>query len=358
MSVSDDSPCREKGGIVRDAERILWSRGIPVYPSLIRHMQGLTQRGITLASQLRESGIAVIESYPGAAQDILGIPRKRVDLDILRRGLEEFGFETSDEWTHDELDAVTSSLVGYFYLADEYEGIGADDEGYMIIPRWTAAMRWTISEGESGGLRRAVCVLGPGGYGKTGLLLGLQRRLGWQILHLAEVGADAIIPGQSPTPCTRRESALEELVRRTASDPKSKGLIIDGFPRYKQDVQLAWRLFDDWSVISLRPGQLPNQLQTMMPGLFDPVAEGELTYQAIAPIGNQKEMKEWSKRGTGEMIREYDNVNSLLSSLVDVEVIELDETRPVGELEDIAIQRLLSTKRKIDNGVISTERET
>lgn len=99
ISVSDDSPCREKGGIVRDAERILWSRGIPVYPSLIRHMQGLTLRGITLARRLRESGIPVIESYPGAAQDILGIPRKRVDLNILRRGLEEFGFGTNDGWT-------------------------------------------------------------------------------------------------------------------------------------------------------------------------------------------------------------------------------------------------------------------
>ena len=142
-SVSDESPCREAGGIVRDAERILWSRGIPVYPSLIRHMQGLTQRGITLAARLHEVGVPVIESYPGAAQDILGIPRKRASLDILRRGLEEFGFETNEEWTHDELDALTSALVGYFYLADDYEAIGADDEGYMIIPRWTAAMRWS-----------------------------------------------------------------------------------------------------------------------------------------------------------------------------------------------------------------------
>ena len=48
MSVSDDSPCRQLGGIVRDAERILWSRGIRVYPALIRQMQGLTKRGIEL----------------------------------------------------------------------------------------------------------------------------------------------------------------------------------------------------------------------------------------------------------------------------------------------------------------------
>jgi len=138
VGVSDDSPCRAKGDIVRDAERILWSRGIRAYPPLIRHMQGLTKRGISLARTLEGAGITVIESYPGAAQDILGIPRKRLDLNGLRRGLREFGFATSPDWSHDELDAVTSALVGYFYCADQYEAIGADDEGYMIIPRWTA----------------------------------------------------------------------------------------------------------------------------------------------------------------------------------------------------------------------------
>ena len=35
-------PLSPVGGIVRDAERILWSRGIRVYPALIRQMQGLT----------------------------------------------------------------------------------------------------------------------------------------------------------------------------------------------------------------------------------------------------------------------------------------------------------------------------
>ncbi|NQT20866.1 MAG: DUF429 domain-containing protein [Planctomycetes bacterium] len=142
QTVSDDSPCREAGGIVRNAERILWSRHIPVYPALIRHMQGLTQRGIELAAKLRERNIPVIESYPGAAQDILNIPRKGLDQNLLRKGLEQFGFEISGEMTHDELDAVTSALVGYFYLADDYEGIGAEDEGYMIVPKAPASMRW------------------------------------------------------------------------------------------------------------------------------------------------------------------------------------------------------------------------
>ena len=141
-SAFDDSPCRKRGGIVRDAERILWSRGIGVYPALIPHMQGLTNRGIDLASTLRGEGIRVIESYPGAAQDILGIPRKKRDLSLLKQGLVDFGFVLDGTESHDELDAVTSAMVGYFYLADQYEGLGAEDECYLIVPRWDHLREW------------------------------------------------------------------------------------------------------------------------------------------------------------------------------------------------------------------------
>jgi predicted nuclease with RNAse H fold len=142
VSAFDDSPCRERGGVVRDAERILWSRGIGVYPALIPHMQGLTNRGIDLATTLRGEGLKVIESYPGAAQDILGIPRKKRDLSLLRQGLIDFGFVLDGTESHDELDAATSAMVGYFYLADQYEGLGADDECYLIVPRWEHLREW------------------------------------------------------------------------------------------------------------------------------------------------------------------------------------------------------------------------
>lgn len=145
VSVSDASPCRAVGGIVREAERILWSRGIRAYPALIRHMQGLTSRGIDLTARFREVGLEVIESYPGAAQDVLGIPRKGAKLGLLQQGLAEFGFLIEGKPTHDELDAVTSALVGYFYMAEEYEGIGAEDEGFLIVPKY-ATKGWGGSE--------------------------------------------------------------------------------------------------------------------------------------------------------------------------------------------------------------------
>ena len=37
--------------------------------------------------------------------------------------------------THDEVDAITSALVGLFYLADDYIALGTPSEDYLIVPR-------------------------------------------------------------------------------------------------------------------------------------------------------------------------------------------------------------------------------
>ncbi len=132
----DACECR-KYGITRECERILKKRGINVYPCLIKSMQKLTMRGIKLTRLFEEKGYEVIESYPGAAQDILGMPRKRVDLKELEIDLTNLGirlYSKSNNITHDEIDALTSALVGFLYLAGSYEAIGNIDEGYLIIP--------------------------------------------------------------------------------------------------------------------------------------------------------------------------------------------------------------------------------
>ena len=100
-------------------------------------MQKLTRRGIQLAEKFRNLGIPVIESYPGAAQDILAIPRKRAGLNYLADALVEFGiFDnfTQKNISHDELDAITSAIVGIFFWTGKFEGIGNIDEEYLIIP--------------------------------------------------------------------------------------------------------------------------------------------------------------------------------------------------------------------------------
>jgi uncharacterized protein len=109
--------------------------GIPFFPMTLGPMRQLTQRGMQLKAALEAQGISVIETYPGAAQDIWGIPRQR-DVAGLRRGLSRFrlqGLERSERSPH-VLDAVTCALVGRLYLEGRAWSIGSADEALMILP--------------------------------------------------------------------------------------------------------------------------------------------------------------------------------------------------------------------------------
>lgn len=142
LHAGDDDPGRNQYGIMRDSERTLKRRGINVYPCLLPSMQKLTARGISLATRLRKLGIPVIESYPGAAQDIMGIPRKGAGVGWLQQGLSEFGIEgafVEKLPSHDELDAITSALVGTFLLDGQFEALGGPGESALIVPDLKAA---------------------------------------------------------------------------------------------------------------------------------------------------------------------------------------------------------------------------
>jgi predicted nuclease with RNAse H fold/dephospho-CoA kinase len=138
QTVFDDDPTRDEFGIMRYCERELKRRGINVYPSLLPSMQKLTARGIRLAEVFRSHGFPVIESYPGAAQDVMRIPRKGAGEEWLKLGLKNFGVRgkyATSKVTHDELDAITSALVGTFHLAELSEELGTANEPPLIIPR-------------------------------------------------------------------------------------------------------------------------------------------------------------------------------------------------------------------------------
>ncbi len=124
--------------IYRKCELALKRMGISVFWCLLPSMKGLTTRGIRLAETLRQAGLQVIESYPGAAQDLLGIPRKKASLEELKWGLHRAGIQgpfLTAKVSHDEVDAITSALVGLFYLADDYIALGTPAEDYLIVPR-------------------------------------------------------------------------------------------------------------------------------------------------------------------------------------------------------------------------------
>lgn len=137
ITVDDTDPGRDLYGIMRQCERELKRRGVNVYPSLLPSMQKLTARGIRLAQIFRDKGLPAIESYPGAAQDIMRIPRKGAGIEWLKQGLIEFGISgeiEAEKVTHDELDAVTSALVGTFHLAGLSEAMGTKEEPPLIVP--------------------------------------------------------------------------------------------------------------------------------------------------------------------------------------------------------------------------------
>ena len=131
--ISIDSPLslpEDPTKIYRECELTLKRRGIGVYWCLLPSMEKLTMRGIRLAKRLRYKGLNVIESYPGAAQDILGLPRKNKGVTVLAEALAKYGVVGNLDVSHDELDAITAAIVGHLYLRGEYEALGC-----LIIPK-------------------------------------------------------------------------------------------------------------------------------------------------------------------------------------------------------------------------------
>jgi predicted nuclease with RNAse H fold len=121
---------------LRECDRELLGMGIKFFPLTLGPMRQLTRRGIWLRAGLERKGLTVIETYPGAAQDVLHIPRKGKGLDKLTEGLRLVGVKGLDRgMSGDELDAITCALVGIMYLKGEHRAIGDPDEMLMILPQ-------------------------------------------------------------------------------------------------------------------------------------------------------------------------------------------------------------------------------
>jgi predicted nuclease with RNAse H fold len=125
------------GPHLRECDRELLRRRIRFFPLTLGPMRMLTERGMRLAAEFRDLGYPVVEGYPGAAQDLLAIPRKKAGVAPLRRGLLGLGLLgdlRKRSLTHDELDAATIAWVGRRYLAHRTLVIGDPAEGLMVLP--------------------------------------------------------------------------------------------------------------------------------------------------------------------------------------------------------------------------------
>ncbi|MEM5772764.1 MAG: DUF429 domain-containing protein [Candidatus Aenigmatarchaeota archaeon] len=123
---------------LRACDKELLKMKIKFFPITLGPMRSLTKRGIKFKKFFESKGYKVIESFPGAAQDLLGIPRKQAGTEKLRKALMSFGFKgdiKKEKITSDELDAITCALVGKFYLEKNYVALGDKKEGLIILPK-------------------------------------------------------------------------------------------------------------------------------------------------------------------------------------------------------------------------------
>ena len=121
-----------RGEHLRECDRELQRRKIRFFPITLGPMRMLTDRGLALKEKIEAMECRAVECYPGAAQDLWGIPRQHRDRKGLLRGLRDLGVRgLTTEMTGDELDAVTAALVGRWFLIGKGEMLGGD-EGILV----------------------------------------------------------------------------------------------------------------------------------------------------------------------------------------------------------------------------------
>jgi hypothetical protein len=138
----DDCACRGRGHF-RKADLDMREMGIKFFPVTLGPMRKLTLRGIKLKRILEGKGMRVIEVFPGGAQDLLRVPRKQKGVEELRKGLMKLGLKgdiSKADITDDELDSITSALVGKLYLEGNYVALGDPSEVLIIMPRREASL--------------------------------------------------------------------------------------------------------------------------------------------------------------------------------------------------------------------------
>ncbi len=123
-------------GHFRKCDLMLRKLGIRFFPITLGPMRKLTLRGIKLKQSLTRMGFNVIETYPGAVQDLLNIPRKQHGIKKLREALTKLGINNIKVTaTHDELDAITCAWLAKLYVEGKAKCIGDKREGLMVIPK-------------------------------------------------------------------------------------------------------------------------------------------------------------------------------------------------------------------------------
>jgi predicted nuclease with RNAse H fold len=120
----------------RQCDLALRGLGIRFFPITLGPMRMLTKRGMALEKKILEilPKARVIEVYPGAAYDILGVERR--DKKAIRSLFRKCGIVLPGRTlSQDELDGICCALTGRLYLEGAAEAIGDKSEGTIVIPK-------------------------------------------------------------------------------------------------------------------------------------------------------------------------------------------------------------------------------
>lgn len=258
--VSIDSPLGLPGGgesidanagIMRVAELDLASVGIPAYPSLIDSMEKLTLRGIRLRRTIEHLRPAprVIESYPGAAQDILCVPRKQKSLGLLREGLRRLGLKGGglETTSHDEMDAITSAIVARYFESGCFEAMGIATEAQLIVPK-VPPLAFDDNP--------VICLAGKTGAGKSVVARYLSVFYGFEWVRTRNVIRDLIVEDRATKPEKRLFKEVIDANAITEKDLREFGGVIlneyDQIPLRKKLTKTVKRLCAPVVVDSIR----------------------------------------------------------------------------------------------------------
>lgn len=137
--VAVDAPlCRPPPNThLRKCDRCLIEMGIHILPPTLLGMKMLTERAIDLKERLSEMGYRVIEVYPAGSLKVLGLLKKKLGVEDLKKKLLEIGVKGLKQdrlESVDEIDAVLCALTGIAYLIRKYIQLGSLDECTLILP--------------------------------------------------------------------------------------------------------------------------------------------------------------------------------------------------------------------------------
>ncbi len=121
---------------LRECDKELTKLKIKFFPITLGPMRMLTLRGLELKKIFKRMGFDSYEMFPGATQDVLGIPRKQHSMIGLFKGLEKLCIKgLKKDMNNDELDAVTCAYTAYLYQRGKAEILGSLKKGAIIIPK-------------------------------------------------------------------------------------------------------------------------------------------------------------------------------------------------------------------------------